>query len=89
MTEVQQKPSSVKQAEEIVENWMERLKNYQPTPEDIAREEVLRKEEAEKSRRATLKAEENRIMRMRIPLRYHGLTLDNYQTRYKAQFLIL
>jgi DNA replication protein DnaC len=81
---VQQKRSPVKKAGDVVVSWMDRFKNYQPTPEDIAREEVLRKEEAEKARRAALKAEENRIKWMRIPMRYQGLTLDNYQTRYKA-----
>ncbi|MDR3061269.1 MAG: ATP-binding protein [Dysgonamonadaceae bacterium] len=81
---VQQKKSPVKKAGDVFENLMERFKNYQPTPEDIAWEEALQKEETEKNRRAALEAEENRIMRMRIPLRYHGLTLDNYQTSYKA-----
>jgi DNA replication protein DnaC len=84
---------TAKKAGDVMSDWMERMKNYQPTPEEIAREERIRREEAEEKHRAELRAVEKRLIQMRIPIRYQGLTLENYPVRYPAhekviQFLL-
>ncbi|MDR2095753.1 MAG: ATP-binding protein [Treponema sp.] len=62
----------------VSSNWLEEIKNYQLTPED---EEIIKWREKEIKAMRQIENEEQektRLINMRIPLRYCGLSLDNY-----------
>jgi DNA replication protein DnaC len=69
----------------IAMEWLESLKNHQPTPEQI---EIMKQQEEEEKRRRQIeyeKWEEIRLINMRIPLRYRGLSLANYTVASAGQ----
>jgi DNA replication protein DnaC len=69
----------------LVVDWIERFKNYQPTPEEM---EIMKQREEEEKRRKLIekrKLEVARLISLRIPLRYQGLSLENYSVASTEQ----
>jgi DNA replication protein DnaC len=64
---------------------IERLKNLQPTPEII---QIMKQREEEEKHKQLIMAQKQEIERLeslRIPLRYRGLSLENYPVSNAAQ----
>jgi DNA replication protein DnaC len=70
---------------DILNPFLERIRNFEITPEMEARQLEIQREDEARQLREAKEAEERRIDKIRIPKRYRRLSLDEYPVRSEVQ----